>query len=109
MLAVNRAKYAQHADLQSDLLSTGEQEIAGMASTLWKVGNKQHGWSRWNGRIQMLIREELRAECDRKPGVMEGLQSEFSEYEREHSLLSGPESGAFAKELESLSLFGLEM
>ena len=52
MLAANRAKYDQHPDLAAALLGTGTALITG-------EGTGQ--WSHWNGRIQMLIREELRA------------------------------------------------
>ena len=56
MLAVNRAKYAQNPDLAADLLATGTDTITG------KPGDAC--WEYWNGRIQMLIREELRDNPD---------------------------------------------
>lgn len=60
MLAVNRAKYAQHADLRAELLATGRSEIVGGPSTGWRFLGKGHRWDEWNGRVQMMVREELR-------------------------------------------------
>ena len=51
MFLVNAAKYSSNPDLQKDLLETGELEIIGGAST-WQ-------WSKWNGLIQMKIRDLL--------------------------------------------------
>lgn len=51
MYLANVAKYAQHEDLQKELLSTGRAELRGEAST-WQ-------WEKWNGRIQMAIRKQL--------------------------------------------------
>ena len=64
MLAVNRAKYAQNPDLAADLLATGTDTITGEPSTDWEYQHVSHNWSFWNGRIQMLIREELRDNPD---------------------------------------------
>ena len=51
MFLVNAAKYNSNPDLQKELLETGEKEITGSPST-WE-------WSKWNGLIQMKIRELL--------------------------------------------------
>ena len=51
MFLVNAAKYNSNPDLQKDLLETGDLEITGGAST-WQ-------WSKWNGLIQMKIRDLL--------------------------------------------------
>jgi len=51
MFLVNAAKYSSNPELQRDLLETGKQEIKGGAST-WQ-------WSKWNGLIQMKIRDLL--------------------------------------------------
>jgi hypothetical protein len=59
MLAVNRAKYEQHADLREELLATGHAPLAGGPSTQWMRGGLNHKWQYWNGLIQMLIRHEL--------------------------------------------------
>lgn len=60
MLRVNRAKYAQHADLRRELLATGEAKIVGSPSTSWKLRDGTTvNWSSWNGLIQMRIRAEL--------------------------------------------------
>ena len=52
MFLVNAAKYTSNPDLQKDLLETGDLEILGGAST-WQ-------WSKWNGLIQMKIRDLLK-------------------------------------------------
>ena len=52
MFLVNAAKYSCNPDLQKDLLETGDLEILGGAST-WQ-------WSKWNGLIQMKIRDLLK-------------------------------------------------
>ena len=51
MFLVNAAKYNSNPELQKDLLETGDLEITGGAST-WQ-------WSKWNGLIQMKIRDLL--------------------------------------------------
>jgi len=62
MLRVNRAKYAQHEQLQEQLLSTGASPIVGGPSTSWRLRDgSEVNWSHWNGLIQMRIRAELRA------------------------------------------------
>lgn len=79
MLEVNRAKYAQHEDLRAQLLSTGEAELQGGPSTSWRSPDgKHHNWSRWNGIIQMVIREELRPEGERRPGALAELLGQIA-------------------------------
>ena len=56
MFLVNAAKYISNPDLQRELLDTGDQEIIGGAST-WQ-------WSKWNGLIQMKIRDLLKQEIN---------------------------------------------
>ena len=51
MFLVNAAKYNSNPDLQKELLETAEREITGSPST-WQ-------WSKWNGLIQMKIRDLL--------------------------------------------------
>ena len=51
MFLVNAAKYNSNPDLQKELLETGGREITGSPST-WQ-------WSKWNGLIQMKIRDLL--------------------------------------------------
>ena len=61
MLRAVRARYAQNADLAADLVATGDAELFGGPSTSWKGHDgREWNWSDWNGRIQMLVREELR-------------------------------------------------
>jgi predicted NAD-dependent protein-ADP-ribosyltransferase YbiA (DUF1768 family) len=74
MLAVNRAKYTAHADLQAQLLATGTHDICGAASTGWTSRDgTSHNWGKWNGVIQMIIREELRPAGERREGVLAAL------------------------------------
>ena len=80
MLDVNRAKYAQHEDLRTELLVTGSATIVGCPSTQWSFNGKHHKWADWNGRIQMLIREELRPEEERNVDLMASLQAMFRSY-----------------------------
>ena len=49
MFLINCAKYPAHKALQHELVRTGDLALVGAPST-WE-------WSRWNGRIQMLIRK----------------------------------------------------
>ena len=80
MLEVNRAKYAQHADLRAELLATGTSTIVGCPSTQWSFDGKHHKWADWNGRIQMLIREELRPEEERNADLVASLHEIFRSY-----------------------------
>ena len=60
MLRACRSKYAAHEELRAQLLGTGDARIVGGPSTEWKGASGRHGWSDWNGKIQELLREELR-------------------------------------------------
>ena len=80
MLAVNRAKYEQNADLRAELLATGAAEIVGCPSTQWSSNGQHHKWADWNGRIQMLVREELRPEEERNADLLASLQAMFRSY-----------------------------
>lgn len=100
MLAVNRAKYAQHEGLRAELLATGTAEIVGAPSTQWKVGGKEHTWSTWNGRIQMRVREELRPESERVPGKLEELVALFDAYVSEVVGRGAPAAGITAAAAE---------
>jgi len=80
MLDVNRAKYAQHEDLRTELLVTGSATIVGCPSTQWSFNGKHHKWADWNGRIQMLVREELRSEEERDRDLAASLQAMFRAY-----------------------------
>lgn len=80
MYRIVAAKYAQHADLQADLVSTGDAEIVGGMSTSWVTNSgRTENWGTWNGIIQMRVREELRLESERKPGLLESLVGMFQE------------------------------
>ena len=59
MLALVRARTAQHADLRAQLLGTGTAPILGKPSTNWNHGGLAWNWSQFNGLIMMLVREEL--------------------------------------------------
>jgi predicted NAD-dependent protein-ADP-ribosyltransferase YbiA (DUF1768 family) len=80
MLSVNRAKYLQNADLRAELLATGMATIVGCPSTQWCCNGKHHKWADWNGRIQMLIREELKPEEERNADLVASLQAMFRSY-----------------------------
>ena len=62
MLALVRARTAQHADLRAQLLGTGTAPILGKPSTNWDHGGLAWNWGQFNGLIMMLVREELRRE-----------------------------------------------
>lgn len=81
MLDINRAKYAQHPDQCAALLSTGTLTIVGGASTTWNYKGTEHNWGYWNGRIQSIIREELRLEPARNMDLLNSLLSEIKVYE----------------------------
>lgn len=80
MYRIVGARYAQHADLSSDLLSTGDAEIVGARSTSWytKCGRSEN-WGTWNGIIQMRVREELRPASERRSEVLRSLVDMFGE------------------------------
>jgi predicted NAD-dependent protein-ADP-ribosyltransferase YbiA (DUF1768 family) len=80
MLEVNRAKYAQNVDLRAELLATGTTTIVGCRSTQWSWNGKHHKWADWNGRIQMLIREESRPEQERNADLVASLHAMFRSY-----------------------------
>lgn len=68
MLRVCRAKLAAHAHLRAELLATGDVTIVGAPSTHWQSKvTGDHNWSTWNGRIQELLREEIRAAAEDAP------------------------------------------
>ena len=81
MLEACRAKVAAVAAVREALLATGACQIEGGPSTGWSFQGREHGWQQWNGRIQMLLREELREEAQRTPGLLASLQALFAEYE----------------------------
>merc|ERR1712032_73667 len=77
--------YAQHPDLQFDLLKTGNAKIIGAPSITWISQNgSREEWSTWNGSIQTRIREELRPYSDRTPGVLESIVEQFDKYRIEN-------------------------
>jgi ribA/ribD-fused uncharacterized protein len=80
MLEVNRAKYMQHSDLISELLSTENVEIIGGPSTSWRLHGQTQNWSKWNGLIQMRLREEFTQPDVRRAGSLEALVSTFDAY-----------------------------
>lgn len=68
MLRACRAKLAAHATLREELVNTGDVPIVGAPSTDWQSkATGYHGWAQWNGRIQELVREELKAAAHGAP------------------------------------------
>jgi hypothetical protein len=83
MHRVNTAKYAQHADLRAELLSTGSVAIDGCASTSWATrGGGRENWSTWNGVIHARMREELRPEGERDTALLQALCGRMDAYLR---------------------------
>lgn len=82
MLRACRAKLAAHETLRDELLGTGEAQIVGARSTQWASKSGSHGWSEWNGNIQMLLREELKqaASGEAPTDVLRGLAHTFQDY-----------------------------
>ena len=54
--------------------------LVGCPSTQWSFDGKHHKWADWNGRIQMLIREELRPEGERNADLVASLHEMFRSY-----------------------------
>lgn len=83
MLRVCRAKLLANEALRRELLSTGEAQIKGAPSTSWtgSSGNG-HSWTNWNGRIQTLLREELRQQVADEPSseLYAILRRQFDEF-----------------------------
>lgn len=83
MLRVCRAKLLAHEGLRRELLTTGGAQITGAPSTSWtgSSGNG-HSWTSWNGRIQTLLREELRQQAAGEPPseLYTELRRPFDEY-----------------------------
>jgi len=76
MLRACRAKYAQHADLQAALVSTLDVPLDGAPSTSWTTNaGGTESWTRWNGLIQMRLREELQP-----TGILPGLEQAFASF-----------------------------
>jgi predicted NAD-dependent protein-ADP-ribosyltransferase YbiA (DUF1768 family) len=81
MYLANRAKYAQHPDLQEELLSTGRVVIDGAPSTSWTTKTGQSvNWSLFNGLIQSRLREELRPVEEQDLTLIESITNRFREY-----------------------------
>jgi predicted NAD-dependent protein-ADP-ribosyltransferase YbiA (DUF1768 family) len=91
MLDVCRAKVVSVPGLKEELLATGTCAIEGGASTEWAFRGAAHGWQLWNGRVQMLLREELREEPD--SALLASLQALFAEYAGEAPAAAGGTAG----------------
>merc|ERR1712110_273330 len=89
MLAANRSKYHQHPDLRQQLDSTGDVQLVGGPSTSWRTarGTNAEKWSTWNGRIQQLIREELRSPPLQNSQKLSELSHHFDVYRNEMTSL----------------------
>ena len=83
MLRICRAKLLANEDLRRELLGTGDVQITGAPSTSWtgRTGNG-YSWTSWNGRIQTLLREELRQQAAGDPPseLYANLRKQFDEY-----------------------------
>ena len=80
MLAVNRAKYAEHASCRAELLATGQASFKGGPSTTWRFRGAQHGWCHWNGLIQERLREELRPLEEQRSDWLADVVRRFNAY-----------------------------
>ena len=98
-------------------MSTGDAEIVGGPSTTWEYNGSIQYWSHWNGRIQMLIREEFVCSQANNRGL-QMLLAEFDAYRNSpvnsHAKVQlqvelEPDSGGFKRELDELKLFGFTL
>ena len=83
MLRVCRAKLLANEAVRRELLSTGDAQIRGAPSTSWTGSSGDgHSWTSWNGRIQTLLREELRQQAAGEPSseLYGTLRRQFDEY-----------------------------
>ena len=103
MLRACRSKLAAHEDLREQLLSTGDVPIIGGPSTDWVGASGHHGWSTWNGKIQELLREELRQDATgaAPSEKLHELTAAFADYMRaeggaKHPLPQGSEESSLA-------------
>lgn len=78
MYLINRAKYKSNPRLQQQLLATQDSIIWGRPST--------HDWQKWNGLIQMVIRDEIVESCllYRDPLTSQELSERFQPYLRKY-------------------------
>eukprot|EP00928_Gymnodinium_smaydae_P084438 TRINITY_DN67710_c0_g1_i1.p1 TRINITY_DN67710_c0_g1~~TRINITY_DN67710_c0_g1_i1.p1 ORF type:complete len:215 (-),score=30.10 TRINITY_DN67710_c0_g1_i1:39-620(-) len=91
MYLANLAKFRQHPELAAQLLSTGAQKLQGAPSTGWRSrSGSQESWTKWNGLIQMRIREELKPEGERDRARLETLEQEFATYLENEGGLKAP-------------------
>ena len=80
MYECNVAKYAAHENLREDLLSTAGSRLYGPQSTKWTHAGQEHAWQKWNGWIQMRIREELLDPSARVATLLEEMVAHFEAY-----------------------------
>ena len=100
MLRVCRSKLAAHETLREQLLGTGDAPIVGGPSTEWHGASGHHGWSTWNGRINELLREELRqaASGGAPSEKLVQLQAVFADYMEAEGGAKHPLPGTTATE-----------
>ena len=81
MFEVNLAKYNSHQDLREELLQTGSEAIVGGHSTSWvhPVLGEQN-WSKWNGIIQMRVREMIRPPGEANAALLAQLTAFMEDY-----------------------------
>jgi len=114
MYEINMAKYMQHEDLRAELLSTGDAVFKGGPSTAWTYDGVRHGWTLWNGMIQMRIREELRLADGADVGpTLTQLRTHFEQYRgRKPAEPAAAEAtmsqGGLAERLQAMVAAGLE-
>jgi predicted NAD-dependent protein-ADP-ribosyltransferase YbiA (DUF1768 family) len=106
MYQVNKSKYLQHQDLRNELLQTGTVQIVGSPSTTWVTRDGvEHYWQQWNGFVQIRIREELRSQHEREPGVLEGVVAQFERYA---SMTAAEPRNEMAAQISRMHLYGLQ-
>jgi predicted NAD-dependent protein-ADP-ribosyltransferase YbiA (DUF1768 family) len=81
MYECNMAKYAAHENLREDLLSTAGSRLYGPQSTKWTHAGHEHTWQKFNGWIQMRVREELRDPSARDATLLEEMIAHFEAYD----------------------------
>jgi len=104
MLSVCRSKLAAHEALCEQLLGTGDAPIVGGPSTEWHGASGHHGWSAWNGRINELLREELRqaASGGAPSEKLVQLQAVFADYMEAEGGAKQPLPGTTATECQGV-------
>jgi ribA/ribD-fused uncharacterized protein len=81
MFDINLAKYKSNPELQAELLATQDAQIVGAGSTGWNHPTMGYqNWSKWNGLIQMRVRELLKPAEARDVGLLRRIEDMFELY-----------------------------